>query len=236
MGYDQLFAIGLLINTVAGIYMLAQMFRVKWWWGVIGILLPFSIFVFLFKHWSMAKNPFFINLPGLVLIVLSLALAPDKPTTYVNLNEDLPLVIKEADGWTAMINERDKPSHLYMTNILSGAFVHFHTYPASYFEERGLSDSVKDISKSTFKNACSLFTNISIETELERNVGQWKCYEIVFRGSLEGENMKGSLMAININKYLITTMFQSLEDRYINNKSKFEKLLESIKTDTPNQG
>ena len=67
-------------------------------------------------------------------------------------------------------------------------------------------------------------------------MGQWKCYEIVFRGSLEGENMKGSLMAININKYLITTMFQSLEDRYINNKSKFEKLLESIKTDTPNQG
>ena len=98
MGYDQLFAIGLLINTVAGIYMLAHMFRVKWWWGVIGILLPFSIFIFLFKHWSMAKNPFFINLSGLVLIVLSLALAPDKPTTYVNLNEDLPLVIKEADG------------------------------------------------------------------------------------------------------------------------------------------
>lgn len=199
MGYDQLFAIGLLINTVAGIYMLVQMFRVKWWWGVLGILLPISVFVFLFKHWDMAKRPFFINLPGLALIVLSVAMAPEKPITYVKLNEELPIMIKEDSGWTAMTNERDKPSHLYMTNLLSGAFVHFHTYPISYFEEMGLSTSIQDISTSSFENAKSLFTNVSIETESERDIGWLKIYEIVFSGALEGESMKGSIMAIHAN-------------------------------------
>jgi len=134
-----------------------------------------------------------------------------------------------------MTNERDRPSHLYMTNLLSGAFVHFHTYPTSYFEELGLSTNIKDISTSSFENVQSLFTNVSIETETERDIGQWESYEIIFSGVVEDENMKGSLLAIHADDYLITTMFQSLEDSYTNNKGKFDKLLRSIKIESIEQ-
>jgi len=52
---------------------------------------------------------------------------------------------------------------------------------------------------------------------------------------VEDENMKGSLLAIHADDYLITTMFQSLEDSYTNNKGKFDKLLRSIKIESIEQ-
>jgi hypothetical protein len=189
--------------------MFVQKFRVKWWWGILGIFIPFS--------------------------ALSFGLEPAKPTTYIKLNADLPPVIKEEFGWKPMINKREKASHLYMTNELSGASVHFYTYPASYFEERGLPNNVKDISKSVYKNIQSLFTKVSIQQELEREIGQWKCFEIIFRGpNNEGEGMKGSLMAIKADEYIITAFFLSSEDKYLNNKDNFERLLGTIKINISN--
>ena len=231
MEYEKLFAAGFLINIVASIYMIIQMFRVKWWWGILGILIPFSALVFLYRHWDMAKRPFFINLPGLALIIIALALEPDKPLISVNLNEGLPVLIKEEAGWKAMVNEREKPSHLYMINKSLETSVHFYTYLKSYFESLGISVNVKDISKVTFANVQSLYTNINIETEIERSLGQWQCYEVIFSGLFEGDRVKGSFLVINANEYLITVLFQSPEDSYISNKNKFEGLLRSIKTD-----
>ena len=62
--------IGLAIFIIGGIGTLVAAFRVSFWW-FLGCLVfsPISL-LFLILHWQDAKNPFFLQILGFVLILL----------------------------------------------------------------------------------------------------------------------------------------------------------------------
>ncbi len=63
--------IGIGIFIIGGIGFLIAAFKVSVWWGIACILVsPVSI-VFLFMEWSEAKNPFFLQLFGLSIVVVA---------------------------------------------------------------------------------------------------------------------------------------------------------------------
>ncbi|HXC99995.1 MAG TPA: hypothetical protein VN048_11690 [Verrucomicrobiae bacterium] len=69
-----LILIGWLVGLVGGIMLLVAAFKVNIWWGLGCIFLPFVALVFLFMHWPVAKNPFFIELAGIVLVIIGIML------------------------------------------------------------------------------------------------------------------------------------------------------------------
>jgi uncharacterized membrane protein len=63
--------IGIFIVIIGGIGFLIAAFKTSIIWGLACILVsPVSI-IYLILHWSEAKNPFFLQLAGLVIILLS---------------------------------------------------------------------------------------------------------------------------------------------------------------------
>ena len=63
--------IGIFIVIIGGIGLLIAAFKTSIIWGLACLLVsPVSI-IYLILHWSEAKNPFFLQLAGLVIILLS---------------------------------------------------------------------------------------------------------------------------------------------------------------------
>lgn len=63
--------IGIFILIIGGIGFLIAAFRTSILWGLACLLIsPVSI-IYLILHWSEAKNPFFLQLAGLAIIIVS---------------------------------------------------------------------------------------------------------------------------------------------------------------------
>ncbi len=63
--------IGIFILIIGGIGFLIAAFRTSILWGLACLLIsPVSI-IYLILHWSEAKNPFFLQLVGLAIIIVS---------------------------------------------------------------------------------------------------------------------------------------------------------------------
>jgi len=65
-----LVVLGFLIAVVGGIGTLIAAFKTSVWWGVGCLLIaPVSLF-FLIMNWNVAKNPFFLQLVGVGIMLL----------------------------------------------------------------------------------------------------------------------------------------------------------------------
>jgi len=65
--------IGIIIIFLGGIGFLMSAFRESIWWGLgCFFLYPLSL-VFLIVHWKVAKNPFFLQLVGLAIVIIALS-------------------------------------------------------------------------------------------------------------------------------------------------------------------
>lgn len=62
--------LGALLLIVGGIGTLIAAFRTSVWWGLGCLLISPVSLVFLIVHWSVAKNPFFLQLVGLALVLV----------------------------------------------------------------------------------------------------------------------------------------------------------------------
>ena len=66
-----LFYIGLLVFIVGGIGSLIASFKVSILWGLACFIPPISL-IFLVVHWDVAKNPFFLQFAGAVLMFIGI--------------------------------------------------------------------------------------------------------------------------------------------------------------------
>nr|CEN54963.1 putative integron gene cassette protein [uncultured bacterium] len=64
-----LFYIGLIVFIIGGIGSLIASFKVSVLWGL-ACFIPLVQLIFLVLHWDVAKNPFFLQLAGVVLMIL----------------------------------------------------------------------------------------------------------------------------------------------------------------------
>lgn len=64
-----LFYLGLAVFVIGGIGTLIASFKVSFLWGLACFIPPVSL-IFLILHWDVAKNPFFLQLTGFVLMFL----------------------------------------------------------------------------------------------------------------------------------------------------------------------
>ena len=231
MTYDQIFVIGMWILIVAGLSMLVQMFRVKWWWGVLGIFIPFSGLVFLFKHWNMAKIPFIINLIGLPFFITGLVFYPEK---QIPLSNNHPLIITESHNWHAFTDKRSKPYNLNIVNKLevdqsNHATIYLYTYLKSDLENKGITPDVEILSKSTYINFKQMYTEASIDSEGFEDIGTDRAYTIHFNGIADGKRVKCSALTMTYDKYIIASLLQSPEATYDKNERDYRVMLHSIK-------
>jgi len=70
-----LMGIGAIVALVGGIMFLIAAFRASIWWGLGSMFVPFVNLIFLITHWATARRPFFIQLGGVVLMFVGVALA-----------------------------------------------------------------------------------------------------------------------------------------------------------------
>ncbi|MBA4500854.1 hypothetical protein [Marinobacterium marinum] len=71
--------IGILILIIGGIGFLIAAFRTSVIWGLACLLIsPVSI-IYLVLHWPEAKNPFFLQLAGLAVVLFSGFMGADMP-------------------------------------------------------------------------------------------------------------------------------------------------------------
>jgi hypothetical protein len=62
--------IGLVVMLIGGIGSLIAAFSTSIWWGVACLVFAPASLIFLVVHWDVAKNPFFLQLIGLVIILI----------------------------------------------------------------------------------------------------------------------------------------------------------------------
>jgi len=60
--------IGLVVAIVGGIGLLIAAFKTSVWWGLGSLLLGPVALIYVIMHWSEAKNPFLLQLGGLVVM------------------------------------------------------------------------------------------------------------------------------------------------------------------------
>ena len=63
--------VGLILLIVGGIWFIVEAFRESILWGIAVILLPIVDIVFLILHWRRAREPFFLQLWGVAIILIS---------------------------------------------------------------------------------------------------------------------------------------------------------------------
>ena len=68
---------GLLLFIIGGIGFLIATFKQSILWGLCCIFIPPASFLFLILHWPEAKNPFFLQLVGLAIIVFASYMGAD---------------------------------------------------------------------------------------------------------------------------------------------------------------
>ncbi len=62
--------VGVVIGSIAGIWLLIEAFRVSILWGLGSIFIPLVPIIFVILHWDRARKPFLWSLLGTVLIVV----------------------------------------------------------------------------------------------------------------------------------------------------------------------
>ncbi len=62
--------VGVVIGSIAGIWLLIEAFRVSILWGLASIFIPLVPIIFVILHWDRARKPFLWSLLGTVLIVV----------------------------------------------------------------------------------------------------------------------------------------------------------------------
>lgn len=67
--------IGLVIAFIGGIWFLIVAFNESILWGIGCLLVPFVSIVFLIMNFDESKKPFFINLGGIILVVIGMFLS-----------------------------------------------------------------------------------------------------------------------------------------------------------------
>lgn len=89
--------IGGIAALIGGIMLLVAAFRVSVWWGVAYLLVPFASLVFLFKHWEEARQGFWINLLGALILCGAVFSTPNTRKNVKNLPAavKLPMVEKQ---------------------------------------------------------------------------------------------------------------------------------------------
>ncbi|HEV2695177.1 MAG TPA: hypothetical protein VG347_19945 [Verrucomicrobiae bacterium] len=68
--------VGIVIYLVGWLAVLIAAFRESILWGVACLLLPIVQLFFIIVHWSKAKKPFFLQLLGLVVMIVAMILSP----------------------------------------------------------------------------------------------------------------------------------------------------------------
>jgi hypothetical protein len=63
---------GFALVIIGGLWFLVRGFQVSIWWGLALILCGIASLVFLVAHWSRAKDPFFVQLVGIALVLVAL--------------------------------------------------------------------------------------------------------------------------------------------------------------------
>jgi hypothetical protein len=61
--------------AVFGIQILIAAFKTSTGWGLASLLLPFAVFVFVFKHWELTKTPFLRWLMCLPVVAIAWGLS-----------------------------------------------------------------------------------------------------------------------------------------------------------------
>jgi hypothetical protein len=62
--------VGLAVFIAGGIGTLIAAFKTSLWWGLGCLFIAPVSLVFLFMHWGVAKNPFFLQLAGIGIMLL----------------------------------------------------------------------------------------------------------------------------------------------------------------------
>lgn len=70
-----LLILGSILMIGGGIWLLVVAFQESLLWGLGCLLVPFVGLVFVIMNWSESKNPFFVQLAGLVLGVLGVVIS-----------------------------------------------------------------------------------------------------------------------------------------------------------------
>ena len=65
-----LFYLGLFVFAIGGIGTLIVTFKTSVWWGLCCLLIPPVSLLFLIMNWGVAKNPFFLQLVGVGIMLL----------------------------------------------------------------------------------------------------------------------------------------------------------------------
>lgn len=71
--------LGSILLLGGGIWLLVVAFQESIWWGLGCLLIPFVSLVFVIMHWSESKGPFFVQIAGLVVLVLGAVLSGPPP-------------------------------------------------------------------------------------------------------------------------------------------------------------
>ena len=69
--------LGFLLVIVSAIQLVIAAFKQSVLWGLGYLFLPIVWFIFLFMHWDKARKPFFLQLFGVVLVVVGHFLSID---------------------------------------------------------------------------------------------------------------------------------------------------------------
>ena len=88
-----LLIVGLLVMAVGGILLLVKAFQENVLWGLGCIFVPCVSLIFVVMHWQEAKNAFFMQLAGVVLVILAVVMSPSPPTStgvVPSTNSELP--------------------------------------------------------------------------------------------------------------------------------------------------
>ena len=62
---------GLLVAVVGGIMIMVKAFQTSLAWGLLCLLVPITILVFIFMHWPEARKGFLISLGGAGILILA---------------------------------------------------------------------------------------------------------------------------------------------------------------------
>jgi len=74
---------GLLLMLVGGLFFLIAAFRTSILWGLAVMFLPVVPLIFLIVHWHRAKGPFFLQLWGILFVLVSVfAMSARLPTPW----------------------------------------------------------------------------------------------------------------------------------------------------------
>lgn len=66
-----LYYLGLAVVVIGGLGMVIAAFKTSIWWGIACLLISPVSLIFLVLHWDVAKNPFFLQLAGVALLLLA---------------------------------------------------------------------------------------------------------------------------------------------------------------------